>query len=134
MSINESFKGRRIKTDKCKRYERVCLMKMPTPKNLKTPIPEEGNLQIHFRFGFSSKGSDWDNPVKVLQDLISKRKYKFNDNRIYKAIVEKVDVKKGNEFIEFDIYGHRDLSDKDLDLINLINKHGYEKALQIFNK
>jgi Holliday junction resolvase RusA-like endonuclease len=49
----------------------------------------------------SSKGSDVDNCIKCLQDSLAET-YGFNDNRIYKLVVEKVDVKKGGEFVEFE--------------------------------
>ena len=61
-----------------------------------------GRLKIVLKFGFSSKLADWDNPIKPFQDILQK-KYKFNDSQIYKAIVIKEIVKKGNEFIEFEI-------------------------------
>jgi hypothetical protein len=38
----------------------------------------------------------------LFQDTISK-KYNFNDNLIYRAFIEKVDVKKGEEYIEFKV-------------------------------
>jgi hypothetical protein len=43
-------------------------------------IPE-GRLEITFHFGMSM-ASDYDNPVKIFQDVLSK-KYGFNDNRIF---------------------------------------------------
>ncbi|WP_283687571.1 hypothetical protein [Dysgonomonas sp. Marseille-Q5470] len=46
--------------------------------------------------------SDWDNPVKPTQDILSK-KYRFNDKLIRKAIVETEIIKKGKEYIEFEI-------------------------------
>lgn len=97
LSVNESWQGKRYKTDKYKLYERACLFMLP-----KLNVPPKGKLQIEFVFGLSSKSSDWDNPIKPIQDIMQK-KYGFNDNRIYRAIVEKVDVEKGNEFIEFNI-------------------------------
>jgi len=62
----------------------------------------EGKLFLSLTFGFSSKASDTDNPVKCFQDILSK-KYDFNDKRIYEISVKKVDVKKGQEFIEWDL-------------------------------
>jgi len=40
--------------------------------------------------------------MKLFIDILQK-KYLFNDNRIYKATIYKEIVKKGKEFIEFDI-------------------------------
>ena len=97
LSVNEAWQGRRKKSVKHMKYQRdVTLMLRPLT------IPD-GDLVISIVFGFSSRGSDWDNPVKLLQDILSK-KYKFNDNRIIEANVKVVYVKKGKEFIEWDIY------------------------------
>ena len=62
----------------------------------------EGDLELHLKWGFSSAGSDWDNPIKPFQDCLQK-KYSFNDNRVIRAVTEKVKVKKGEEFIQFEI-------------------------------
>lgn len=96
LSVNQVWQGKRFKTKKYKEYEKTVLSILP-----KLKIPD-GNLKIIITFGFSSKLSDWDNPIKPFQDILQK-KYKFNDSRIYKAEIEKVIVKKGNEFIEFKI-------------------------------
>ena len=61
-----------------------------------------GKLSLRLRFGLSSKNMDVDNGVKPFVDILQKR-YGFNDRYIYRLNVEKVDVKKGEEFIEFDI-------------------------------
>ena len=53
-------------------------------------------------FGFSSKAGDIDNPIKLFLDILQK-KYGFNDKNIYELQVEKRDVKKGKEFIQFKI-------------------------------
>jgi hypothetical protein len=42
--------------------------------------------------------SDYDNPVKIFQDVLSK-KYGFNDNRIFAGHQYKILVPKGEEFI-----------------------------------
>ena len=69
------------------------------PNELKIP---EGKLQLNITFGFSSSLNDWDNPIKPFQDILQK-KYGFNDSRVYKAIIVKEIVKKGKEFIKFEI-------------------------------
>jgi len=96
LSVNEAFTGVRYKTDKYKSFERSCLFLLPKMK-----VPD-GDLQIHYTFGFSSKGSDLDNAVKQTTDILSK-KYGFNDNRVYRIIIDKAIVKKGCEFIEVEI-------------------------------
>lgn len=96
LSINECWQGKRFKTNKYKEYEKSCFLLLP-----KIKIPE-GKLKVDLVFGFSSKLSDADNPVKCFIDILQK-KYGFNDNKIYEYSIKKVDVKKGNEFIEFNI-------------------------------
>lgn len=97
LSVNESFKGRKTKTVKYLRYQ--TLLTALLPKSYEIP---QGKLQIELEFGFSSKSSDWDNPIKQFQDIFCK-KYGIDDKRIYKGIVEKVDVKKGEEYIKFKV-------------------------------
>jgi DNA-binding Lrp family transcriptional regulator len=70
-------------------------------------VVPKGKLTLYIRWGFSSKLSDWDNPVKPFQDILQKE-YEFDDRYIYLAIVEKIDVKKGDEFIEFKIKSHNE--------------------------
>jgi Holliday junction resolvase RusA-like endonuclease len=96
VSLNEAYRGRRFKTPKLAQYKEELNYLLP-----KIKIPD-GKLEVFYRFGLSSKASDYDNCIKAFQDCLQD-KYGFNDNRIYKATVEKVDVKKGEEFIEFDI-------------------------------
>jgi len=96
LSVNEAFRGRRFKTKKYIEFQQEMLLKLP-----KIDIPE-GKLEIHYKIGFSSKGSDLDNALKQLNDCLQK-KYAFNDNLIYRILAEKEIVKKGQEFIEFNI-------------------------------
>ena len=96
LSVNQVWQGKRFKTPIYKSYEKQLLQMLP-----KLHIPE-GKLQINITFGFSSSASDWDNPIKPFQDILQKR-YGFNDSRVYKATITKQIVKKGKEFIEFDI-------------------------------
>ncbi len=106
LSINAAFQGRRYKTNKYKSYECAVLAMLPGDID----IPETGKLEIFLEFGVSSKGFDWDNAIKPFVDLLQ-RKYQFNDNRIYQALVKKTIVKKGDEFILFSIkkYAQREI-------------------------
>lgn len=97
LSVNEVWKGTRFKTHKYKLYERNLSFLLP---NLS--IEKGVDLELKIRVGFSSKGSDLDNICKPFQDILTK-KYGFNDNQIYRLIMEKTIVKKGEEFIEFKI-------------------------------
>lgn len=100
LSVNEAFQGRRFKTPKYKAYEQKLLLALP-----KMNMPEPP-FEIHFEFGFSNVMSDWDNPVKILQDILQK-KYGFNDKDIYRATVDKVIVKKGEEYFKVKITTYR---------------------------
>lgn len=98
LTVNQAWQGKRFKTPKYNKYINDMLRIL---KPLKIP---EGQLHIDVTFGLSSKLSDIDNPLKCFIDCLQK-KYGFNDNRIYKLTVYKVDVKKSLEFIEFEIKG-----------------------------
>ena len=97
LSVNQVWQGKRYKTKTYKYYENALLNLLP--KNYEIP---RGKLKIIITFGFSTPNSDWDNPIKPFQDILQK-KYGFNDNKVYKAIVVKEIVKKGQEFIKFEI-------------------------------
>lgn len=99
LSVNQCWQGRRFKTPRYKSFEKQVLMMLPNDL-----IIPSGKLKIILKWGFSSKASDWDNPIKPFQDILQK-KYDFNDSRVFEAIVKKEVVKKGNEFIEFEITG-----------------------------
>ena len=96
LSVNDAWQGKRYRTEQYKMYQQqigYLLRPMEIP---------EGLLQIEITWGFSSAGSDWDNPIKPFQDCLQKR-YGFNDNRIKRGIIDIQKVKKGQEFIEFEI-------------------------------
>jgi Holliday junction resolvase RusA-like endonuclease len=83
LSTNQAWKGRRFKTDKYKSFENTVLWMLP---KFKGEIPELIAIDLHF--GFTSKNSDLDNPVKMILDILQK-KYGFNDNRIYELNIRK---------------------------------------------
>jgi len=99
LSVNQAWQGKRFKTPSYKKYTRDLTLLLPR----KIDIPE-GKLHIYFKFYLSSKCADYDNPIKPTQDIIC-AKYDINDNRFYKATIEKIDVPKGEEKIEFEING-----------------------------
>ncbi len=96
LSVNEAWCGRKFKTPEYKAYEREVLFRL---KPMQIP---EGKLFIHYIVGYSNSQADIDNFVKPFQDILQK-KYGFNDSRIYRLSIEKQIVKKGSEFIEFEI-------------------------------
>ena len=98
LSVNEAWKGRRYKTKKYKNY--IKAVGLLLPNNYK--IPTKGKLSISFIFYFSNIASDYDNPIKPLQDIICDY-YGINDNRFYEGHQIKVIVPKGQERTEFNI-------------------------------
>ena len=96
LSVNQCWRGRRFKTDDYKIYEKELLFTLP-----QLDIPEPP-YYVEYEFGFSNSLSDWDNPIKPLQDILQK-KYKFNDKDIFEARVRKVKVKKGDEYFKVKI-------------------------------
>lgn len=101
--------GRRFKTKDYKQYEVDLMEELPDTITL----PKGGTpMQMYIQWGFSSAASDWDNPIKPFQDILQK-KYGFNDSNIHLGLVWKHKVKKGEDYIHFQICEKR--SD---DLIN----------------
>lgn len=98
LSVNDAWKGKRFKSKAYSNYWKVLFLEL-LPKKIELPEPP---FQVQFRFGFSSLSSDWDNPIKPLQDILAE-KYMFNDKLIKRAIVDVEQVKKGKEFFEFEI-------------------------------
>lgn len=97
LSVNDAWKGRRYKTDKYKGFEKHFLLLLPNIN-----VRFKGKISLKMVLGFSSAGSDLDNPIKPILDCLQK-KYKFNDNKIYSLQIIKELVPVGNEFIELEI-------------------------------
>ncbi len=102
-SANESHGGKKngglfSKKEKLK-YENDLTLLLPPKHSASFPEPP---FKIYYEFGFSSSGSDIDNPIKVLQDIIFD-KYGFNDNLIYSSSQRKYVVPKGDEYIIVEI-------------------------------
>jgi len=96
ISVNQCWQGRRFKTNKYKSYEKEMLFRLP-----KIKIPEPP-YKVYYEFGFSSAASDLDNPIKPLQDILQK-KYEFNDKDIFEMTAKRVKVKKGQEYLKFEL-------------------------------
>lgn len=116
LSVNKCWQGKRFKTPTYKAYEKQVMELLPSD----VAIPD-GKLTLYIKWGLSSRLSDWDNPVKPFQDILQKH-YEFNDRYIYLAIVEKIDVPRGEEFIEFKIKGYSE-DDVMISLTNLEAKY-----------
>lgn len=97
LSVNQCWQGRRFKTKAYKEYEKELMFLLPPLK-----VDKKNQLWIKIFVGYSNKASDIDNFLKPFLDILQK-KYGFNDNKIYALQVYKIDVKKGNESIEFEI-------------------------------
>jgi Holliday junction resolvase RusA-like endonuclease len=100
LSVNEAWQGKRFKTVAYSRYRRALAFMLP-----KLEVPA-GPLELHLEFGFSNSASDFDNPVKCFVDSLQE-KYGFNDKLIMRAIIEKKKVKKGEEYIKFQILPYK---------------------------
>jgi Holliday junction resolvase RusA-like endonuclease len=96
LSVNDCWKGQRFKTNVYKSYEKELLYTLPSGKMPEPPY------RISFEFGLSNIQSDYDNPVKPLQDILQK-KYGFNDVHIQEAFIKKTKVEKGKEYFIFHI-------------------------------
>ena len=101
LSVNEAFQGRRFKTNKYKVYEEELLLKLP---NFDFPVSntKDTKLCLTMNVGFSNKNSDLSNSIKAFEDVLQK-KYVFNDKMVFKIVMQKEIVKKGQEFIAFEI-------------------------------
>lgn len=96
LSVNQCWQGRRFKTKAYKQYEKDVLSLLK-PHQIKS-----GRLSLKIYFGLSNTLNDIDNSVKPFLDILQK-KYGFNDKDIYELHVYKLLVKKGCEYIEFEI-------------------------------
>ncbi len=96
LSVNEVWQGRRFKTKAYERYQKDVLALLVSMKLPDAPY------SVYYEFGFSNGASDIDNPIKPIQDILQKR-YGFNDKQIHEMHVLKKLVKKGNEYIKFEI-------------------------------
>ena len=96
LSVNEAYKGRHFPTQKLDDYKEALQYLLPTME-----VPA-GRLAVRYVFGVSSKNADGDNCVKAFQDALCE-KYGFDDRTIWRWEFEKELVKKGAEFIKFEI-------------------------------
>lgn len=97
LSINEAWVGKLRKTPKHHKYRADLLYLLPV--NFTMPPPP---YLLHLEWGFSSKASDFDNPVKIFVDALAER-YKFNDKLIKRCIIDVNHVATGKEYCAFAI-------------------------------
>ena len=101
LSVNKQYRGRRYATDALLDYQKQVSLLLPDKTRLRSILSQWERIEAHYIFG-TSKAKDIDGSIKAFQDILS-RAYGFNDNRVYKLVVEKVPVKPGEEFIEFEL-------------------------------
>ena len=101
LSVNLAWMGRRFKTQAYKDYEQELSLLLPNKGKFKH-INWTEQLEFILEVGYSNKNADVDNFLKPFLD-VCQNKYLFNDNKIYKLVVEKKIVKKGCEYIRFSI-------------------------------
>ncbi|WP_178124451.1 RusA family crossover junction endodeoxyribonuclease [Spartinivicinus ruber] len=96
LSVNEAFLGRKVKSKKYRDYEEILISTLPD-----VSVPE-GKLTLKLLVSYSNSRADIDNALKPFIDVLQKR-YDFNDNKIYRLVIEKNIVKKGEEFLKFQL-------------------------------
>jgi len=104
LSTNKCWLGRRIKSKDYRDYTEVLLELLDESY----AVEETGDLFVFYKWGLSNRGFDIDNPIKPFQDILQ-QKYGFNDSHITFLMAEKTKVKKGEEYIEFDIFLREDV-------------------------
>lgn len=97
LSTNKAWKGRRFPSKEYNQFKQDIHYLLPSEY-----LVPDGKLAVRYVFGVSSKLFDFDNAIKQFQDCLC-TKYDFNDRRIYRAVIEKIDMPKGQEFISFSI-------------------------------
>jgi len=112
MSMNQAWRAvpvknrpgiaRNVKSRPYRKYEMDVSLQLPA--TFKLPPPP---YAIYLEFGLSNKNADWDNPIKPFVDILQAR-YKFNDKEIRTALVTKVIVTKGQEYVRWDIVTQRE--------------------------
>ncbi len=96
LSVNSCYQGKRFKNQTHKEYVSEVMMQLPIFFIGRPPY------KLILEFGLSSKLQDLDNCIKVFQDCLTV-KYNFNDRDVYQLEAVKLNVKKGEEYIKFDI-------------------------------
>jgi len=96
ISINQAWCGKRFKTPKYKQWREEMGWLLGGCKPIEPPY------RIKVTFGVDSR-TDIDNPIKPLFDALQDANIITNDRYIEELHVYKKKVKKGEEFIEFEV-------------------------------
>ena len=95
-SVNDAWKGKRFRTQAYKDFAKEVMLSLPRG----IEIPKDKPLRATFWWGFSSAASDYDNPIKPLQDVLAEL-FEFNDKMIVEGHQYKYLVPKGQEYLKF---------------------------------
>lgn len=110
ISANAMYTGRRWKSPRAKQFERdIAILLAMKAKDIKVP---DGELTIHWRFGISRR-FDVSNAVKLAEDEICKF-LGIDDRRFSGMTLVRVPVKRGKEFISFQILSYQESDFPDL--------------------
>ena len=97
MSVNEAWQGKGTKSDAYKSYADLTLALLPP----ELTIPD-APLTVSLTFGVSHGASIADNNIRPFIEILQ-QKHSLKSSNIFRYIVDKVSVKKLNEYIMFDI-------------------------------
>ena len=100
LSNNQAWQGKRYKTKKYLQYQedlRIYLKTLNLPR-----LEKKQNFWVYYRFG-TNKLQDYDNSIKSFQDILC-GELRIDDRYILGAFIEKEVVKKGSEFIKFEVF------------------------------
>ena len=98
LSVNKCWRGKKTPTAEFKQYRLDVAQSLPDDFS----VPKDEHLFVYIKWGLSNRGNDIDNGCKPFLDLLQ-RKYDFNDNKVYALLMEKDIVRKGEEYIEFEV-------------------------------
>jgi len=98
-SINEMYYGKKTMTKAYRFFRKAFLANAPT---FTRRVRRDAQLQVTLAFGFSSRASDADNPIKPTLDALQIA-VGFDDKPVYKLVVTKEIVKRGYEYIDYEI-------------------------------
>lgn len=103
LSVNQAWNGRRFKTDDYKSYEiEVSTLLQPYKNKIEY---FDGLVEIKYKWYLKyHKTTDYDNPIKPIQDILVKNKIIKDDRFIYKATIEKIPSEKDKIEIEIKKY------------------------------
>ena len=99
LTVNKAFHGRHKKTNECKAFEWDLWRLLKNKKQIK------GMVEIEYKFYLKNhKLPDYDNMIKVMQDILVKRGYIEDDRKIYKATIYKIPAKTDSTEITINAY------------------------------